>query len=84
MNFLKSMNTWQSYHKSVVVSCTLHAWPSHCSVGRNGSSSVLTMSVSAVVPESVTKRKKKINNDSFLAILASFKNGRDMVACNFF
>jgi len=42
------------------------------------------MSVSAVVPESVTKRKKKINNDSFLAILASFKNGRDMVVCNFF
>ena len=26
---LKSVNIWQSY-KSVAVSCTLHAWPTHC------------------------------------------------------
>ena len=27
---LKSVNIWQVTSKSVVVSCTLRAWPTHC------------------------------------------------------
>jgi len=26
---LKSVNIWQSYSKNVIVSCTLHTWPTH-------------------------------------------------------
>jgi len=59
------------------------------SADRNGSRGVLIVSLSSTVPEKL--RGKRCDEEEeeeelrhILAVLASLKNGRDMIVCNFF